>query len=146
MKRLLVIEDGHEYEEFARLFLADVFEITACHSGKEALTLLKETPADALLVDLRFDKAAPEDLLGDLDATAERLFASDRARTLRYLQDQQGALILGALRAAGHAAPAVFIHDFPPRKLENLRAMYGRVEAVPSFDARAMRVALGVEA
>lgn len=140
MPRLLVIEDGHEYEEFARLFLADRFKVVAAHSADEALRAMADG-ADALLIDLRFERARDEDLLGDLDAAARR-FAGDRARAARWLKEQQGTLILGALREAGHGQPAVFVHDFPPRRLSNLRALYGRVSAVPSFDARAIVAAL----
>ena len=53
MKRLLVIEDGTEYAEFARLFLSDIFEIRAARSAAEAIRLLAEQNADALLFDLR---------------------------------------------------------------------------------------------
>ena len=81
-------------------------------------------------------------LIGDLAATAERLFAGDRARALRHLQDQQGVLILAELRKAGHTQPAVFVHDFPARRLDNLRRLYGDVRAVPNFDASALRSAL----
>ncbi len=142
-RRLLVIEDGTEYVEFARLFLAREFAIEAARSADEALAALADRGADALLIDLRFDRAATERLTGDLDGTARRLFAGDRTRALRYLQDQQGALILARLRAAGHAQPAVFVHDFPARRLENLKQLYGAVAAVPSFDAAAICAALG---
>lgn len=141
--KLLVIEDGHEYAEFARLFLGDAYEVSAAHSAKGALALLDTQGADVLLVDLRFDRAAPEGLVGDVDETAHRLFGGDRARALRHLQDQQGALVLGVLRAKGHVQRAIFIHDFPPRRLENLRRLYGDVDAVSSFDAAAIRSALG---
>lgn len=143
-RKLLVVEDGHEYAEFARLFLADAYEISAAHSAEGALALLETQGADVLLVDLRFDRAAPEGLVGDVDETARRLFGGDRARALRHLQDQQGALVLGALRAKGHLQRAVFVHDFPTRRLENLRKLYGDVDAVASFDAAAIRVALSV--
>jgi len=52
-------------------------------------------------------------------------------------------LILGKLRAAGHKQPAVFVHEFPPRRLDNLRHLYGTVLALPGFDAAALRLALG---
>lgn len=142
MKRLLVVEDGDEYAEFARLFLADAYEVQGTRTAAEALDALRDGPPDGLLLDLRFDRSPVEDLLGDVEEHARRLFGGDHARALRYLQDQQGALILGALRAAGCEAPAVFVHDFPPRRLENLRRLYGRVSAVPSFDAVAIREAL----
>ncbi len=142
MKRLLVIEDGTEYAEFARLFLRE-FAVEAALTCAAALDALAARGADALLIDLRFERAQPEALVGDLDATARRLFAGDRERALRYLKDQQGALILGELRAAGHAQRAVFIHDLPPRRLENLRRLYGAVAAIPTFDAAALREALG---
>jgi len=138
MRRLMVIEDGHEYEEFARLFLAQQFTIRAAHSAAEALTALAEEPADALLIDLRFDRAPVEALVGDVEALTMRRFSGDRNRALRYLMDQQGTLVLGALREAGHAQLAVFVHDFPPRRLANLRKLYGDVRAVPGFDAQAL--------
>jgi CheY-like chemotaxis protein len=143
MKRLLVIEDGTEYSEFARLFLGGDFVVARAQTAAEALTLAAAEPVFALLVDLRFDRALPEALIGDVDATAIRLFAGDRPRALRHLQDQQGVLILAELRKAGHLQPAVFVHDFSARRLENLRRLYGDVRAVSSFDVRALRAALG---
>lgn len=142
LSALLVIEDGHEYEEFARAFLADRFEVRAAHSAQEALAEVKERMPDALLVDLRFERAAVGDLIGDIDGTARRRFAGDTHRAIRHLKEQQGTLVLGALREAGCEAPAVFVHDFPPRRLANLRRLYGKVGAVPGFDARAIAAAL----
>jgi CheY-like chemotaxis protein len=150
MTSVLVIEDGTEYAEFARLFLGEQFEVAAAQSSAEALRILAERSAersiDVLLVDLRFDRAAPESLVGDIAGSAQRLFAGDRARALRHLQDQQGVLILAELRKAGHRQPAVFVHEFPGRRLENLRRLYGDVRAVPNFDAAALRMALGATA
>jgi ActR/RegA family two-component response regulator len=143
-RALLVIEDGHEYEEFARTFLGDRFSIAAAHSAREALACVAAEMPDALLVDLRFERAPVGDLVGDVDATARRRFAGDTHRAIRHLKEQQGTLVLGELRAAGCDAPAVFVHDFPQRRLQNLRRLYGRVEAVPAFDAAAIAEALGV--
>ncbi|MFK7987918.1 MAG: hypothetical protein AB8I08_18005 [Sandaracinaceae bacterium] len=136
MARLLVIEDGHEYEEFARLFLAPPFDVVAAHRADEAEALAAE--ATAFLIDLRFERAAPEDLLGDVNSVAASRFGGEVERAARWLKEQQGTLILAALREAGHAQPAVFVHDFPPRRVANLRRLYGAVAAVPSFDARAI--------
>jgi CheY-like chemotaxis protein len=141
VRRLLVVEDGTEYAEFARLFLSG-WEIVATRSGAEAIASLAAGPVDAMLLDLRFERADPSTRLGDVAATAARLFAGDRERAVRHLAEQQGTLVLAALRAAGCDVPAVFVHDFPPRRLENLRRMYGRVGAVPSFDAAAIARAL----
>jgi len=145
MRRLLVIEDGTEYAEFARLFLGQDFEVVAAQSAEESLRVLAAQPIDVLLVDLRFDRAPEENLAGNLEASAERLFAGDTSRALRHLQDQQGVLILSALRAAGHHQTAVFVHEFPARRLANLRRLYGEVRTVPNFDANALRRALGAE-
>ncbi len=147
--RLLLIEDGHEYEEFARHFLADRFEIDAAHTGAEARARLEaaETGAagaiDALLFDLRFERARAEDLVGDLADIARRMFAGDLERARRWAKDQQGTLILGELRRAGFRQRAVFVHDFPAERLANLRRLYGDVHAVPGFDAEALASALG---
>ncbi|UJR79407.1 response regulator [Sandaracinus amylolyticus] len=140
--KILLIEDGGEYEEFARLFLSE-HELAAAHSASEALARAAETRFDAFLVDLRFERAPQESLVGDLDDTARRLFGGDRARALRWLKDQQGTLVLAELRRAGHAQPALFVHDFPAQRLANLRRLYGDVRAVPGFDAAAIREALG---
>ena len=143
MRRMLVIEDGTEYAEFARLFLARDFEIVAAQSAAEALAAVAAQPIDVLLIDLRFDRARTDILIGDLDGSARRLFAGDQARALRHLQDQQGVLILAELRKAGHAQPAVFVHEFPARRLANLQQLYGDVRQVPTFDASALGRALG---
>jgi CheY-like chemotaxis protein len=139
VKRILVIEDGSEYEEFARLFLSVTFALEAAHSLGEALRALGNTRFDGFLIDLRFDRASEAELTGDVGETADRLFAGDRGEAVRYLKDHQGVLILAALRAAGHRQPAVFVHDFPKRQLDNLVSLYGAVSAVPSFDAAAIR-------
>ncbi|MCB9612093.1 MAG: hypothetical protein H6722_06510 [Sandaracinus sp.] len=141
MPVLLVVEDGHEYEEFARAFLGE-WDVHAAHSAAEALASASAARPDALLVDLRFERSAPEDLIGDVRAMARRRFAGDAARALRYLREQQGTLVLGALRDAGVDAPAVFVTDFAPHRLANLQSLYGRVAAVPVFDAQAIRAAL----
>lgn len=146
MRRLLVIEDGEEYEQFARLFLSDAFEIRAAHSAAEALAALTADPADVFLLDLRFDRAPTDTLVGDVEALAERRFGGDRDRAVAQLMEQQGTLILAALREAGHHGRAVFVHDFPARRLANLRKLYGDVAAVTGFDAGALRGALGGEA
>lgn len=142
MKRVLLIEDGTEYEEFARLFLADACELVAAHDAAEALAAASRARCDAFLVDLRFERAPEGALIGGVGETAARLFGGDRARALRWLKDQQGTLVLAELRKAGHAQPAVFVHDFPRQRLENLRRLYGDVRAVPGFDAAAIRAAL----
>lgn len=138
MPNLLVIEDGHEYTEFARAFLSGHFQISRAASGAAALAQLGSQVFSGLLIDLRFDRVSDADLLGDVKDTAARLYAGDVQRALRYLQDQQGILILAAARQKGHEQPAVFVHDFPDRRLQNLRKLYGAVFAVPSFDAKAI--------
>lgn len=136
--RLLVVEDGAEYEEFARAFLSPPFDVVGTRSAAEALRANATAPIAAVLLDMRFERAPATDLLGDITETASRLFAGDVERARRHLVDQQGALVLAALRSAGCTAPAVFVHDFPQRRLENLKKLYGHVGAVPGFDAAAI--------
>jgi hypothetical protein len=142
MKQLLVIEDGNEYEEFARLFLGAHFQILVARRAVDAIACLRAEPVDALLIDLRFDRAAEADLVGDVKGTAARLFGDDRERALRHLQDQQGVLILAELRTAGFRQRAVFIHEFLPLRMENLRRLYGPIVALPTFDSAAVLRAL----
>ena len=140
MTRVLVIEDGGEYAAFVQAFLAEACACEVAHSGAEALA--KAARAEVFLVDLRFERAPVEALLGDVDAVAASLYGGERARAERHLQDQQGTYILRALRGAGHRQRAVFVHDFPARRLENLRTLYGDVCATPSFDVTALRALL----
>ena len=139
MPKLLVIEDGREYLDFALALLQPDFEIVHAQSGLAARELLATQKVDALLFDLRFDRSPADALLGDVAGTAQALFAGDVPRALRYLQDLQGVLILAELRSRGHQQPAVFVHDFTARRLRNLRSLYGDVYAVPGFDAAAIR-------
>lgn len=142
MKQLVVIEDGSEYCEFARLFLRPDYEISQATSAASTLALLRQRTVDSLLIDLRFDRAPTSELIGDVTATAAQLFGGNQGRALRYLQDQQGILILAELRRHGFAQGAVFVHDFPQKRLQNLQKLYGAVRAVPTFDAAAIRRAL----
>ena len=144
LKRILIVEDGDEYRRFAELFLADTCHLRTAHSAAEALALLEEGPADGFLLDLRFDRSLESDIIGDPAATAERLFAGDRTEAVRYLKEQQGTLILAEIRKHGHTGRAVFIHDFPARRLDNLKRLYGDVVSFPSFDAAKIRAAFGV--
>jgi DNA-binding NarL/FixJ family response regulator len=143
MRGLLVIEDGTEYAEFARLFLGNDFVVVPAQSAAEALAAFARAAIDVMLIDLRFERAPAATLVGDVAGSAQRLFAGDEARALRHVQDQQGVLILAELRKAGHLQPAVFVHEFPARRVANLRQLYGDVRTVPNFDAVALRQALG---
>jgi CheY-like chemotaxis protein len=141
--RVLVIEDGQEYLEFAENCLGEGFTFLHARSHHEASALLRnEAHIDAFFFDLRFERSEEATLIGDIDGTAKRMFAGDRERARRWIKDQQGALILASLRQAGHKQRAVFIHDFPPERLANLRKLYGDVAAVPDFNASAIRSAL----
>ena len=142
MKQLLVIEDGSEYCEFARLFLQPQYAIWHATSAASTLAVLAAQTIDVFLIDLRFDRAPTAGLIGDVSATAAQLFAGNQGRALRYVQDQQGILILADLRRRGFHQGAVFVHDFPARRLQNLQKLYGAVRAVPTFDAVAIRRAL----
>jgi CheY-like chemotaxis protein len=144
-KKLLVVEDGTEYEEFARTFLGGRFEVVAARSAAEAIEVLQREAVDALLVDLRFERAPASVLVGDVDATARRLFGGDRTRALRWVKDQQGTLVLAEIRKAGFTQRAVFVHDFPPERLKNLGKLYGDVHAVAGFDAAAIGAIFAAE-
>jgi DNA-binding NarL/FixJ family response regulator len=108
---VLVVEDGFEYSETLQEFLGEGFTWTRAGSGPAALEALRERPYDALFLDMRFDRAPLAELLGDLDATADR-FNGDDVQARRYLEDHQGLYILAALRDAGHAIPVLVSYDF----------------------------------
>ena len=131
MVRVLVVEDGEEYIRTFTRFGADELHFERAGDGREALGRLAEG-WDVLFLDMRFDRVAPGELLGDLAATADR-FNGDPVRARQFLEDNQGAYILAAVRAAGHTLPAVFSHDFDgePRRWATLERMYGPVGYLP---------------
>ena len=122
--RVLVVEDGLEYTTSFERFIGAPFEFVRAGSGREALEALATGSFDLLFLDMRFDRAT--ELLGDLQALVDR-YNGDSARARRFLEDNQGAYVLAAIRDAGHGQPALMSYDFDgePRRFENLRARYG---------------------
>ncbi|MEZ4241290.1 MAG: hypothetical protein R3F59_35060 [Myxococcota bacterium] len=147
--RVLVIEDGSEYTESYERFLGADFRFRRAGSGVQALALLAGEPFDAVVLDMRFDRAPEGELLGDVDEIAER-FNGDLVQARQFVEDHQGTYVLAALREAGHALPVLLSYDFggEPRRWERLAARSGSVayladEAGPSEVAAALRRLIG---
>ncbi|MFH1464953.1 MAG: hypothetical protein ABIO70_11270 [Pseudomonadota bacterium] len=123
--RVLVVEDGDEYSANLARFLPGDFELVRAGSGPEALSALAAAAFHVIFLDMRFDRTPAAVLLGDLQATADR-FNGDIERARCFLEDNQGAYVLAALREAGCALPVVFSHDFSgePRRWANLEQRY----------------------
>lgn len=121
---VLVVEDGHEYTSALERFLGDEFGFVRAGDGAAALDALAAGSFDAVFLDMRFDRASR--LLGDEVALVQR-FAGDEQRARRFLEDNQGAYVLAALREAGFTLPAVFSYDFDgePRRFANLARRHG---------------------
>jgi hypothetical protein len=140
MATLLIIEDGDEYLRFLSRYLTEHRYLQA-RELSECLTLLAQRP-QALILDLRFDRVPREKLTGDAEEVADELFGGDVDAAWRYIVDNQGFLILKELRDAGHHQPALLVSEIPARRLENLRQLYGQIDAVPTFDRDAIASAL----
>lgn len=138
MKRILVVEDGSEYSETLGRFLGNEFEFVRAGSGPRALELLGAGSYDAVFLDMRFDRAPDGELLGDLEAAADR-FNGDPVQARRFLEDHQGTYILAALREAGHVQPVVLSYDFgaEPRRWERLAARYPPIDFLPDVSSPA---------
>lgn len=130
--RILLIEDGFEYFETYSRYLGEGFVIERAGDGRVALDLLTDRAFDLLFLDMRFDRVSPAQLLGDLAETAER-FNGDPVRARQFLEENQGAYILAALRSAGCTLPAVFSHDFSsePKRWAALERRYGPIRWLP---------------
>jgi hypothetical protein len=103
------------------------------HDGEGALAALQRDRVDLAYLDMRFDRIAPELLLGDLQATAAR-FGGDTGRALEQLQNHQGLYILDALARGGHAQlPVILAYDFTrePRRLAHLVDRHPHLSWVP---------------
>ena len=128
---VLVVEDGDEYTTTLGRFAGDVLDLTRAGDGAAALRALAAAPFDVLFLDMRFDRVPPGALLGDMGALVERFGDAVRARA--YLEVNQGAYVLAAVREAGHQLPAVFSYDFDgsPARWEAIRAKYAPVAYLP---------------
>lgn len=129
--RILIVEDGYEYQQTLTRFLPEVEWVRAGHGG-EALALLQTSSFDAVYLDMRFDRIAPDELLGDLAATADR-FNGDPVQARAFLQDHQGIFVLDAIRAAGNRLPVVISYDFTdePRRWTRIEARHRPVAYLP---------------
>jgi len=122
--KVLIVEDGTEYSTTLARFL-EGFVLERAGDGATALRRLAEDHFDVVFLDMRFDRVAPGQLLGDLAAAADRC-NGDRERALRFLEDHQGAYVLAAIREAGRGIPVVFSYDFEdePRRWKNLEQRF----------------------
>ena len=139
MRTLLIVEDGREYYDFFRLFLEKEASYIHAQTGEAAFEVLGSRDVDLVVLDMRFERSTPEDLLGDVEKAAIDYFGGDLPLAQRYVLDNQGTFILSEMRARGLRQPVLFVTDMPPRRLANLRTLYGRVHAVPYFDTAAIR-------
>ncbi len=123
MERVVVVEDGFEDIDNLTRFLGTDFEFVRSGDGFDALKQLDTGGFSAIFLDMKFDRS--ERLLGDL-AQLHRRFAGDEARARRFLENNQGAYVLAAIREAGVSLPVVFSYDFDsePRRFRNLHRRY----------------------
>ncbi|MCB9669990.1 MAG: hypothetical protein H6736_21195 [Alphaproteobacteria bacterium] len=130
--RVLVVEDGYEYSETLGEFLADGFTWVRAGSGPEALRLLDGSTFDAVFLDMRFDRVPLAELLGDMEATADR-FNGDDVQARAFLEDHQGLFVLAALREAGCGLPVLVSYDFgnEEARWERIRTRQGPVDYLP---------------
>jgi CheY-like chemotaxis protein len=130
--RVLVVEDGFEYSETLERFLSDGFQWERSGSGPHALSRLAEEAFDRVFLDMRFDRAPQDELLGDLEAVADQ-FNGDPVQARNFLEDHQGNYILAAIRERGHGVPVLMSYDFDiePRRWKRLRERYAPVDYLP---------------
>lgn len=129
---VLIVEDGDEYFENLTRFVPGPRYFQA-HSGALALAALARETVDLLYLDMRFDRTAHADLLGD-HAAATREHNGDPVRAWRYIENNQGLFILAALRDAGHAhLPVILAYDFSrePQRFEHLARLHPSPTWVP---------------
>ncbi len=130
--RVLVIEDGFEYSETLSQFLAEGFTWVRAGSGPAAMKLLAAEPFAVIFLDMRFDRAPEDELLGDLEEASDR-FNGDPVQARRFLEDHQGNYVLKALRDAGRSEPVLMSYDFDgePRRWQRIVQRFGPVDYLP---------------
>lgn len=129
--RVLIVEDGDEYLENLGRFVPGP-RYSQVHTGAQALRHLEDESVDIVYLDMRFDRIAREDLLGE-HAAVMRECNGDPERAWRHLQNNQGLYILDALRRRGFGdVPIVLAYDFSRerRRFERLRRQSGNLHWV----------------
>jgi hypothetical protein len=136
-RTILVIEDGTEYTDaFRNLGATDAaasIELVRAADFEEARRVLAERAVDAVFLDVVFDRAAPEKLVGDCEALIRR-FGGDRRRAERHLAENQGFYLLNELASfLPSGIPVVIAYDFSaePERLAALRRRWPRLEGIP---------------
>ena len=134
-RRVLVVEDGHEYSEaFTNLASAPLGEVVFERAGSlaEARSAIDARRPDAVFIDVVFDRAPEAALAGDIDGLIAR-FGGDRGRALRHLAESQGFYVLDALAPLVAGLPVVLAYDFSaePRRLEALRERVPLLSGLP---------------
>jgi CheY-like chemotaxis protein len=129
---VLIIEDGDEYLENLSRFVPGPRYLQA-HTGAAALDLLATESIDLIYLDMRFDRIATAELMGD-HAAATREHNGDPVRAWRHLQMNQGLFVLDALRRAGHGGlPVILAYDFARerKRYERLARQHPTLRWVP---------------
>jgi len=134
-RRILVVEDGHEYSEaIARLAPeGSALEIVRAGSLEEARIRLSEGTFDAVLLDVVFDRTPEGDLAGDVEKLIDR-FGGDRRRAVRHLAENQGFYVADALAGElSPGTPVAIAYDFSlePERFEALRRRIPGLVGVP---------------
>ncbi len=141
---VLVVEDGDEYLTNLSTFVADGFVYRQAKCGSDACRMVREYPTCLVYLDMRFDRIAEGELLGNMVELVAR-FNGDVARARRFQQDNQGLFVLRALRDAGWVGPVILSYDFGPEE-RRFRALSARDPALgycPDYaDANTIRAAI----
>jgi CheY-like chemotaxis protein len=151
-KKILVVEDGHEYTEaFRRLAgLGPGLELLRAADAEEARRLLASGRVDALFLDVVFDRTPPERLCGDLAPLLAR-YGGDRHRAERHLAEDQGFYLLTEIAPLlPPETPVLLAYDFSgePGRLAALRERVPSLRDLPDGTpiSRALEMLTGREA
>ena len=131
-KKVLIVEDGFEYFEAAERLLSSDYEWIRAGDGYSALSYLKQQAFDVVLLDMCFDRIAPDKLLGDQSELVVR-FGGDHSKAQQYLMVNQGNYILAAIREDNCKTPVLMSYDFDdePKRWRFLSERFGPIDYLP---------------
>lgn len=96
MKKALIVDDIPEYVDTMEAYLEDMFDVLTAQSLEKAKRVLKDSPIDLAIIDIRLNEEDPENKEG-----------IDLLKWLRERMPEAGVIVMSAYKEFDYAVEAL---------------------------------------